>query len=83
MLRLFNDVASNEEAYVERNGEMGGTVQCTVVGRWRSKRTWRTGPLVVVKWRGLSVYLLGTVTRSALLTVADRRTGPDRTLSLH
>jgi len=37
-----------------------GIVQCLYCGRWRSKRSWRTGQPGVVSWRGVGVCVLGT-----------------------
>jgi len=35
-------------------------MQCMVFGRRRIQRSWQTGLLGVVKWRGVDIYLLET-----------------------
>ena len=59
------------------------TGRCSVFCRWRTERSWRTGLLGVVKWRGVGVYLLQIIaTRSAALREAERITRTNMTLSL-
>ena len=41
-------------------GDAYSIVECTVFGRWKRQRIWRTGLLGLVNLRGVGVYLLAT-----------------------
>jgi hypothetical protein len=58
------------------------TVQCKDFGRW-SLRSWRTGLLGVVKWRGVGVYLVGSSVWQGQPSLPRRREGLDQTRRCH